>query len=533
MEFSGMFWSSTLKMLEGLDHPRALAVAILARHGEWDQLVNLRVDPQHHNSADSYFRANFATEYLRKCQDLPTTVDRSCAARDTWTAAEASCYRTNRRLLPYLLNWGLTPEDEPVAVFIAACKKRLARWLGTVPAEKAFAFRHGPGATFGDRGRLTTVPDKMQSRPTMTSTASAFLCVFSRTAWGRCRPVDGGRDPEVVRGNRFTTVPKDATKDRAIAIEPSINVFAQLGIGHVLRNKLHAIGIDLDHGQDKHRLMAEVSSRSGELCTIDLSSASDTVAYNLVKLLLPPEWFELLDLYRSPFTLVDGSWVHLQKFSSMGNGFTFELESLLFTALVATAMELNGLPIRIGENLSVYGDDILCPASVFPAVAAVLRYFGFSLNERKTFSTGLFRESCGGDFFNGIPVRGVYVKKIPSEPAEWISLANQLRPHVVSGYVHPGAWHRAISALPSCIKRIRGPAVLGDIVIHDEPNSWQVRVVNSIRYIRCYRPVGRPIPLSKWEPDVQLASALYGVSSRGPLPRGRISGFRESWVPFS
>lgn len=103
------------------------------------------------------------------------------------------------------------------------------------------------------------------------------------------------REELVVRGNRFTTVPKDAWKHRGICIEPSINLFYQLGIGEWLTMRM---GRKLDWKKDSqqafHRFLAQLGSFTRNNATIDLSNASDTICYNLVKLLLPVDWFNLL-----------------------------------------------------------------------------------------------------------------------------------------------------------------------------------------------------------------------------------------------
>jgi len=351
-------------------------------------------------------------------------------------------------------------------------------------------------------------------------------------------------DPEVVRGNRFTTVAKDALKDRGICIEPSINVFFQLAIGREIRRKLGKVGIDLDDGQARHRQVARDASKTGALCTIDLSSASDTVSRNLVKYFLPDHWYQVLESLRSPFTKIDGRDCYLEKFSSMGNGFTFELETLIFLGLSVVATEAAGVTPLIGENVLVFGDDIIAPSEASRGLLAILRYCGFTPNERKTFVTGVFRESCGGDFFNGTPARAHYVEEYPHDPASWISLANGLRRVAVQyydsdyelGFVRR-AWFCALDAIPSDIRRLRGPVALGDAVIHDVPQHWVVKTQHWIRYVRGYVPIRKAIPLERWDEGTVLASALYGVPSTGPIPRKQgeeaVDGYRIRWIAHS
>jgi len=111
-------------------------------------------------------------------------------------------------------------------------------------------------------------------------------------------------------------------------------------------------------------------------------------------------------MLRSPKTFFKGQWHVLEKFSSMGNGYTFELETVIFSAITAAVHEMvTGEAAKLHQNVFVYGDDIICKTDVSLDVIAALRWFGFSLNERKSFVSGPFRESCGGDYFNGVPVR--------------------------------------------------------------------------------------------------------------------------------
>jgi hypothetical protein len=536
-----------LCLCEDINSPRSLAAWLLLSNGEWDQLVNLKADPRQYTNPHDYFQDCLVTEMFRKCEDLPTTIDRKAVAVENFWVAEKQCYLSNERLSP-LLSGGLPPGcSEGVLPFIGRVRKKIADILGPCPESPMGRF--GPGATYDDRGRFTTVPDKMSSDLTLTPGAMGFLLPWAGTAWATAL-ADLGKAPKFVRGNRFTTVPKDATKDRGIAIEPSLNVFYQLAYGRAIRARLRSIGVDLQLGQDLHRRLARQGSLNGSLTTIDLSNASDTVSYNLVKLLLPEKWFQTLESLRSPFTLLEGRWVRLEKFSSMGNGFTFELESLLFLALSWAASEDCGSSPVIGVDLSVYGDDIIIPSDSSKGVLAVLHFFGFTPNTRKTFSDGWFRESCGGDFFRGIPVRPHHVDKLPATPSEYISWANGIRRVIYEHYgdhrfctYFPRMWHRILDAIPFNVKRLRGPELLGDLVIHDDPERWNLRVRNGIRYVRAWKTVNsKRVHWNHFHSSVVYASALYGVgdgsngSSRhtrnrdyGVIPRNAVLGHREGW----
>lgn len=530
-----------LTLCEGLATPVSLAVAILLRYGEYDQIASKRVDPKHYNCERRYWSDNTAVEFLRKCEGLPTTFDRKAKAVENFWAGEHECFRTNSRLSHFVdsqLNADATDVAERV---IVAARKKIMDILGPYPPD-IIVGKFGPGATFGDLGMLTTVPDKMTSRPSITSDALPFLFQWTGTAWATAC-ASSGRDPEFIRGNRFTTVPKDCVKDRGIAVEPSINLFYQLGFGRILKSKLKAYGIDLRFGQDIHRQVACEASIRGHLATIDLKNASDTVCINLVRLLLPPRWFEVLFALRSPKTLIDGKWILLEKFSSMGNGFTFELETLIFLALSLVAVESDGSKALPGVNVHTYGDDIIVPTTSSENVIAVLRFFGMTVNLDKTFLTGPFRESCGGDFFNGTNVRPFQLKEFPSEPQHYIAMANGVRRLAFTdSYLYyrdastRRAWFRILDALPSDVRRLRGPQGLGDLVIHDHQEFWWTHTKNCIRYIRTWRPARlKRVGWEHFRPDVVLATALYGVGdgALGVMPRDAVDGYKKGWVPYS
>jgi len=536
------FQSVVLRFLSALDSPRSLTVAVLIKHGEWDQVVSLTCAPEQYRDALHYYKAEAATSLLRKCAGLPTTFDRRDNALKSFIAAEKQCCKTNARLLHFVNNESdpLDPHDETMFGIISDIRKDVASLLGKLP--DVLDLKHGPGATFGDRGGSVSAIHKMSSRPTMTSLASALLPLWAGTAW--CRGLMASHDnrsqPKTVKGNRFTVVPKDAVKDRGIAIEASLNVAYQLSLGRLVKGVLQRKWwLDLRKGQTLHSWLAREASRKGHLCTIDLSNASDTVSRLLVRLFLPSDWYDVMSSLRSPSTLVDGKWHFLEKFSSMGNGYTFELETLIFAAIVRACARLHGITLT-PMDVGVYGDDIICPTEISCSVLSLLRYFGFTPNPKKTFTTGSFRESCGGDFYAGFDVRAHYVKEEPNDPATWIAFVNGLtrveeRLAALGSKVSLKAVKRAgLDQLPTPIRTFFGPPELGDLVINTRDESrWNVVVRSSIRYFRVWRPVGRLNPNGCFLPGPLLAGALYGASSRGWSLRDDIQGYRTGRVAFS
>lgn len=519
--------------------PRANLVKGLVQRGEWTELQQLRCRPDDYSTPEDYFKDAVVTDLLRKT-DLPSKVDKRKVATDVFYRCEAKCKHTNDRLLRFLPENLLieTPEDNAFLVFLQELRKEVRHIVGRLPHDLSPAF--GPGATFGDKGLLVTIPDKMSSRPTITPGASWLKDLWRDTAW--CKALMSDRpwlsEPEVVRGNRFTTVPKDAEKHRGICIEPSLNISYQLPVGRVLKKRLlENVGIDLHTGQDLHRRLARDASVLGHLATADQSNASDTVSYVAVKLLFPADWFALLDGLRSAFTLIDGRWVRLEKFSSMGNGFTFELETVIFLAIARVVTRRRGSDV---SSCYCYGDDLIVPSEVADDLAAALSLLGFEPNLKKTFKSGPFRESCGGDFFEGTPVRAYFLSELPNEPQDWIGLANGIRrmafgdncPRSRWHFLHR-AWRRCLDALPSNIRRLRGPTHLGDVVIHDD--NWALERLRDgpdrFLGVKAYCPIPVILQWNNWTPAVQFASALKSVPSDGVTPRGGVAGFRIKSLP--
>jgi len=540
----------TLSMMEGLDCARSLSIAIMLRYGEWDQILRLKVDPGHYSTHEEYLAAAGSTEFLRKLDDPSlTSLDLEAVAIEKWLWAEGECFKTNRRINE-IMDFGTlcgTVAPDGIVQFLNDCRKNVVYLIGFGPPPDLLG-RLGPGATVSDRAGHTSVLHKFSTVPTLTPRGFPYLFPWLGTKWGEASAARGDVI-NWVRGNRFFTVPKSALTRRSCAKEPSLNVYFQLGLGSELRRRLKRRGLDLDNGQEAHRKSAQESSYDNSSCTIDLSSASDTVSEALVRAFLPPGWFNHLSDLRSPFTWVKGRWHRLEKFSSMGNGFTFELETVVFTAICMSAMQGHAIP---GVNLLVYGDDIIVPREFVREVLACLRFCGFTPNQEKTFEDGNFRESCGGDFFCGLPARAHYLKDYPNEPQQLISLANGIQRLLgqfsrLSG--RRAGLHRTrriiVAMLPAPIRRCRGPSELGDLVLHGSEESWVFRWRNCIRYIKCYRPARfKGVRFGRFHSDVQFAAALYGVtlmhspagrvySSSLLVTRGGVSGYSVGWVPFS
>lgn len=220
------------------------------------------------------------------------------------------------------------------------------------------------------------------------------------------------RQVKLVRGSLATTVPKDNTKVRMICIEPTLNMFFQQGLMACVTSRLERVGLSFDVQQVINRESAFLSSLTGRCATIDWSSASDTIAYSLVKFLLPPKWFYHLDCFRSPEMEILGQFMPLESYSTMGNATTFPVETLVFWAMAQAVCDDTKStlgPEEFNPLVQVFGDDCILPVEYAQQYIDFMSRFGFKPNTDKTFITGRFRESCGGDFLAGRDVRPYYL----------------------------------------------------------------------------------------------------------------------------
>lgn len=356
--------------------------------------------------ADLFAKSYLVASLLKKYQGGGRESDRVKTATAAWYAAENRCCETNLRL-----------ETIPSKMlpFIEKVQQKILDVIGSAPDfdQLDLLCRWGPGATFDIRRSQASVPLKQTHQVTVTKRALRHLLRVIDPVWGEALEQNGFR---VVRGNRCVMVPKSSSTHRTIAAEPTGNGFLQAGVGRYFRMRLKLFGVDLDD-QTINQMLCKFAV-AFNLATIDLSMASDTLCRLLVDLLLPPKWTAYLEDLRSPYSFFQGKWVRLEKFSSMGNGFTFELETLIFWALCSVICD-DGL-------VFAYGDDIIVSTTKADEVIDGLRYFGFSPNKEKSFSKGLFRESCGRHYFKGVDVTPVYQKKLVTDLFEMIRFHNRL-----------------------------------------------------------------------------------------------------------
>ena len=334
------------------------------------------------------------------------TDDDKCAAEAerTFKRGETLCRITNKRLdyffehkdrlKPELAGWLERMERE-----IALLLGDRSEFEGAMPS----LIRVTNGAT-EDRSRRRSVPflkitGKLRApRAAITALGRLLLsygvdltsCVFAS-----------------VERNVITLVPKNWKTHRTIAKEPTHSLPFQLALDSWFKSKLRKWGIDLS-SQWKNQEFARLGSIDGLLATVDLMMASDTLALNCVAWLLPYDWYVLLCSFRSSFFSAPWGTGKYAKFSSMGNGFTFTLETLIFTAACRAVGS---------RQYAVYGDDIALESHLVPSLVKLLNFLGFRVNDEKSFYSpdSRFRESCGCDYYKGQLVTPFYLRECPRE----------------------------------------------------------------------------------------------------------------------
>lgn len=452
-----------------------------------------------------YLSMAISSKFLdkRKKGDAKVRYDNAIAR---FRLSEELCRETNSRFIngyrpgPY----NMSPSSELGSVLDSA-RRIVLDLLGDSPDMDAVAegFNYGPGATTSLRRPDANLWNKFGISPDSSSTCLAFVEAFlafntTRSSWLNSED----KLPYKIREtNKIVTVEKNSETDRVIAIEPDWNMFFQKGFGHVIRKKLKRVGVDLNK-QLPNQQAAQHGSLTGLTSTIDLSMASDCMAIEFVRYMVPPKWYARLEQLRvSAGVLASGEVITYQKFSSMGNGFTFELESLLFWAVVKACCIRKKADVHL---MRIYGDDIVCPMDAHTLVVETLEACGFKTNATKTFSTGGFRESCGKHYFWGEDVTPVYIRKNVDSLSSYIKLANAIRSKARMTWGLDGAlkstYDLIVSKLPYKWRQPRIPFGVGDAALWgDFDEALPKRVKHG--YFRAYKVKGLVPKTLKIVPD--------------------------------
>lgn len=504
-------------------------------------------------SADLQFAAHQTTALIRKYPWDPSVVqtDPEQAAIETFKRSEHRCARVNQ--------W-FAIRSRPFP------RRRSDRWEYYLDRMRSFiryVIKDAPdlaaiyescdftaGASIGVHGDATNLGRKLSSSswsmtPSVVPILAAALShnVHFGSRFARSNGViqslhisetDVLAGVQLVRANKIAFVPKTAKTFRSIAVEPLGNGYIQKGTDIVLRKLLKRIGIDLSDQTLNQRMAREGSMTDSDesFCTLDLTSASDSISVALVKELLPPDWFNFLNRIRSPSYELEGKFYTSNKFCTMGNGFCFPLETLIFAA-ACHAVKAG----HASEDFMVYGDDIIVRRKVYDELVLLLSRIGFIPNRRKSFREGPFRESCGAHWYLGEDVNSFTLDFRLDSLQSMFKFVNLARRNSRSSSYLEECIRIVIMRIPDRFlfwRPFKGAADTGldPCGIKFTPLYWQ-----RSQKLQCHkwveletRPVKDELRYPSW---VVMAAAMRGHSSHAPFTYRRKTVMRVRFVARS
>jgi len=260
---------------------------------------------------------------------------------------------------------------------------------------------------------------------------------------------------------------------RMIMPNTTIGTLYSGGLGKVIEDRLRSHNYDIRHLQPVHGELARFGSITGSLVTADQSMASDNITVQLIDAILPRPWASALKLGRISEMSLYGQKLDSPTFATMGIGFTFPLQTLVFLCILLSIRDECGLDEH--TVVSVFGDDLIYDERMHEIVSTCFPALGLVLNMDKTYATGNFRESCGFDYYRGIDVRpfhlgratGLSVGKRRAEAYLYVVVNSLMRRW--NAYEVPST----LKFLLDSIREIRGNEVL--LVPTDYPDTSGVK----------------------------------------------------------
>jgi hypothetical protein len=312
--------------------------------------------------------------------------------------------------------------------------------------------RHGPGAVSDRIGAskydFPTWPEKLSTHFPLADFAYANYAMWA----SECQEQDT-RFSEREAPSKLIAVPKTQKAPRLIASEPTAHQWCQQIVLDYLASRSSECWIGRSihlRDQSHNQRLARTASMTGSHTTIDLSEASDRVSCYVVERVFRknPLLLEAFHACRTRTILnticPEQPRLHrLKKFSTMGSALTFPVQSLVFLSIILGCMlshrnlafSMKNVE-KLAKEVLVFGDDLIVPADVGHLVLGALRYLGFKVNLNKTFGTGRFRESCGGEYFDGHDVTPTYLLTYPdrSRPESLVSCVETRNNFYKRGY---------------------------------------------------------------------------------------------------
>lgn len=502
------------KFLEALDTPLSLGIALLLENNEHAQIARYKYNPNREIRGDLVRDNLAAASLLRKYKGLKTNIDTREVAIQSFHKGESACAATNARFRNPILD----PLYTGANVWLHnAFKRKIEKILGTYRKEDFFNLgAWGPGSTISITGNDTSAVRKFRFEKQITAKLYALIKDELVSEYPNWFPSQDVVDKLVqVTCSELLTVSKNAATDRTIFKESGITTWFQKSLGESIRVCLRRHGYDLN-STERSQEIARQGSITGRSVTVDFENASNTIAKLMMRESITDEvWFTLLDACRTPsYTLDKGKTFHVfEMFSSMGNGYTFELESLIFVAAAEACHDYYGLAY---DDISVHGDDITINIEAYDLYRQFCEFLGFKVNDQKSFATGYFRESCGAYFFDGRDVQPYFLKKKSYDAKSIFRLANGVT-SVAHRYRNCDGrdirflpLHRyLVEQLPMTL-RLKGAAIQGDVCLHvDFDEATPVVVGDGYEGYLVPSLLDAPVSLETTSPAVLLARLWY------------------------
>lgn len=271
---------------------------------------------------------------------------------------------------------------------------------------------------------------------------------------------------EPIRFVRVNAVPKNYKKARLIGEERVYLQFLQSEVDKYLDyvlesdlsvgNQTKRVSLNRHHGtrmryftskainmhdQEVNRELCRIASVTGDLSTVDLTSASDSNTAALVRAVFPPDFVKACDSVRANYytTLktkgrdIPTDLKLLYTFGTMGSKLTMKTQTILYTSIARVATKI---AISFGDAVSqnywmawAYGDDSIISRQATPYFFTLLEALGFIVNDAKSCFSGLgespahcYRESCGVEYFGGADLKPVYWPRKAIKEKEYESI---------------------------------------------------------------------------------------------------------------
>lgn len=259
-------------------------------------------------------------------------------------------------------------------------------------------FKHGPGAVSNRKGK-----EYKYSFPYWSDKLEG---VFPFD-WCSGAPLGSYPASKQERPSKLFSVPKTAKAPRLIASEPVEHQWCQQKVATWLDNAIQRslLGRFINlHDQALSQRLVVLAAHDRSLSTIDLSSASDRVSCRHVESLMRvnPPLLEATHAVRTRWIddrLTFTGFHKLRKFAAMGSALTFPVQSIFFLVVALASCDAASRRdiLALQGKVRTFGDDIIVPRRWYTTVVKNLTALGLKVNEKKSFSNGHFRESCGRD----------------------------------------------------------------------------------------------------------------------------------------